>query len=197
MGPSLEKFRDEAATPEEAFEKYLAAIAGESAYSSELEARAISRIFNCCICIIPQDGRFAPMLFRESQRARSIILWYSSKHIDLLLPTGGATAYHEDLFLPSQGQALKYKAGGDGDSVRSETVWTGQAAKSAKPLSAGGRWLAPGLSGLSRPKAPESAAGSLLLAKMGTRCKPHNLPQALCKVPALLVLRVLALFGRG
>ena len=107
LGPSLEKFREEAAAPEEAFEKYLAAIAGESAYSSELEARAISRIYNCCICIIPQGGRFAPMMFRESQRTRSIILWYASKHIDLLLPTGEATAYHDDLFLPSQGQALK------------------------------------------------------------------------------------------
>ena len=75
LGPSLEKMREEAATPEEAFNRYLGAIAGESAYASELEAQAISRIFNCCLCVIPQDGRFAPMMFRESQRARSVILW--------------------------------------------------------------------------------------------------------------------------
>ena len=129
LGPSLEKMRDEAATPQEAFERYLAAIAGESAYASELEARAISRIFNCCLCVIPQDGRFAPMLFRESQRSRSIILWYASNHIDLLLPTGNA-AYHDDLFSPSPGQAWKYKAGGKEGSVRSGTVWSGKTAKS-------------------------------------------------------------------
>ena len=112
LGPSLEKMREEAAAPQEAFERYLAAIAGESAYASELEARAISRIFNCCLCVIPQDGRFAPMLFRESQRSRSIVLWYTSKHIDLLLPSGDATAYHDDLFLPSPGFVEATKAKG-------------------------------------------------------------------------------------
>ena len=47
-----------------------------------------------------------------------------------MLPSGGATTYHDDLYLPSQGQALKYKAGGKGGSVKSGTVWSGQTVKS-------------------------------------------------------------------
>ena len=160
LGPSLEKMRDGAATPLEAFERYLAAIAGESAYASELEARAISRIFNCCLCVTPQDGRFAPMLFRESQRSRSIILWYTSNHIDLLLPTGDA-AYHDDLFSPSPGQAWKYKAGGKEGSVRSGTVWSGKTAKSlAHSRLSGTVWTRPSAKAKSSAKSRTAAAAS-------------------------------------
>ena len=174
LGPALEKFRETASTLEEAFEKYLAAIAGEAAYSSELEAKAISRIYNCCICIIPQDGHFAPMIFRDSQRKRSIVLWHTPNHIDLLLPAKEAEAYQDDLFLPAPGSALRYKVGGDHESLGSGTVWT-----SARSCGSGTVWTRasakvkckPG-SATSRGASGMPSADVLKVAKQTLKSKP-------------------------
>ncbi|CAE7226171.1 unnamed protein product, partial [Symbiodinium sp. CCMP2456] len=87
-GPNHEKLRD--AHPGDdaaALRAYLKLAAGESAYASNLE-------------------------IKENRRAKTIALWLTPKHVDLLLPTASDASYPAELFDPSPGQLIDLRAGG-------------------------------------------------------------------------------------
>ncbi|CAE7376592.1 unnamed protein product [Symbiodinium sp. KB8] len=57
-----------------------------------------------------ETANFATMTFRESKRSRAIVLWYTPKHVDLILPHG--EPYPEALFTQAPGQTIDLRAGG-------------------------------------------------------------------------------------
>ncbi|CAE7302863.1 gcs-1 [Symbiodinium sp. CCMP2592] len=125
-GPALQKLRENAASPEDAFEEYLKLIASESAYASTIELKALGRLFDCHILVIPRDGNFSAMSFHAQQRKRRLVLWYTPRHIELLLPAKAKDAkdYPEEVFSVTSGAVVDLRAGGDDASQCSGTVWT-------------------------------------------------------------------------
>ncbi|CAE7725663.1 CYCL [Symbiodinium sp. CCMP2592] len=123
-GPALQKLRENAASPEDAFEEYLKLIASESAYASTIELKALGRLFDCHILVIPRDGNFSAMSFHAQQRKRRLVLWYTPRHIELLLPAKDAKDYPEEVFSVTSGAVVDLRAGGDDASQCSGTVWT-------------------------------------------------------------------------
>ncbi|CAE7196323.1 Slc9a8 [Symbiodinium sp. CCMP2592] len=123
-GPALQKLRENAASPEDAFEEYLKLIASESAYASTIELKALGRLFDCHILVIPRDGNFSAMSFHAQQRKRRLVLWYTPRHIELLLPAKDAKDYPEEVFSVTSGAVVDLRAGGDDASQCSGIVWT-------------------------------------------------------------------------
>ena len=113
-GPALEKLEAEHPTKGEAFTKYLDLAEKESAYGSVLELKALSRIYDVCLMVIPRDANFGTMVFKEAkaQKHRAIVLWYTPKHIDLVMPDTPSEHYPEALFAGSTGQIIDLRAGG-------------------------------------------------------------------------------------
>ena len=113
QGPSHEKLREEHPGDDSAALKaYLKLAACESAYASNLEIKALSRLYNVCIVVVPRDPRFGILTFKESRRAKTIALWLTPKHVDLLLPVEKDAKYPAELFTPSPGQIIDLRAGG-------------------------------------------------------------------------------------
>ena len=127
-GPSLEKLAADNLTKEEGFTKYLDLAEKESAYGSALELKALSRIYDVCLMVIPRDANFGSMVFKEAkaQKHRAIVLWYTPKHIDLVMPATPADHYPEALFAGCTGQVIDLRAGGRSDHPGDEasSVWT-------------------------------------------------------------------------
>ncbi|CAE7336588.1 OTU5 [Symbiodinium sp. KB8] len=113
-GPALEQLAAESLTKAEGFAKYLDLTEKESAYGSVLELKALSRIYDVCLMVIPRDANFGTMVFKEAkaQKHRAIVLWYTPKHIDLVMPTKPTDHYPEALFSGSTGQVIDLRAGG-------------------------------------------------------------------------------------
>ncbi|CAE7814162.1 unnamed protein product [Symbiodinium sp. KB8] len=85
QGPSHEKLREtHPGDDSAALKAYLKLAACESAYASNLEIKALSRIYNVCIVVVPRDPRFGTLTFKESRRAKTIALWLTPKHVKLL-----------------------------------------------------------------------------------------------------------------
>ena len=104
QGPSHEKLREQHPGDDSAALKaYLKLAACESAYASNLEIKALS---------MPRDPRFGIITFKESRRAKTIALWLTPKHVDLLLPADKDAKYPAELFTPSPGQIIDLRAGG-------------------------------------------------------------------------------------
>ena len=124
QGPTLEKLRAEAKPDEDPFAKYLDLAAHESAYASIFEIKALSRLYDTCIIVIPQDGSFATMSFKDHKRKKAIALWYTPKHVDLLLPEQEGQSYPPDLFVACQGTVVDLRAGGRNAPSLSSGAWT-------------------------------------------------------------------------
>ena len=127
-GPALEKLEEESSSKAEGFDKYLDLAEKESAYGSVLEIKVLSRIYDVCLMAIPRDGNFATMTFKEAKakKHRAIVLWYTPKHVDLVMPAKDDEHYPEALFTGSTGQVIDLRAGGR-DSKTSDddaSVWT-------------------------------------------------------------------------
>ena len=100
----------------------------ESAYRSVLELKALSRIYDVCLLVIPRDANFGTMVFKEAkaQKRRAIVLWYTPKHIDLVMPAKPADHYPEALFAGCTGQVIDLRAGGRSSHLGDDasSVWT-------------------------------------------------------------------------
>ena len=86
----------------------------ESAYGSVLELKALSRLYDVCLMVIPRDANFGTMVFKEAKahKRRAIVLWYTPKHIDLVMPAVLTEHYPEALFTGCTGQVVDLRAGG-------------------------------------------------------------------------------------
>ena len=128
QGPALEKLRDKHPGDDAAaFEEYLTLAACESAFASTLEIKALSRIYNVCIVVISRDPHFGNLTFKERRKTKTIVLWYSPKHIDLLLPSSDEAGYPDSLFAPSPGQIIDLRASGRSTASQASTPsskWT-------------------------------------------------------------------------
>ena len=58
LGPGLEKLATENPDRTAAFNRYLELAEKESAYASVLEIKALSRLYDVCLLVIPRDGKF-------------------------------------------------------------------------------------------------------------------------------------------
>lgn len=131
QGPSHEKLREtHPGDDSAALKAYLKLAACESAYASNLEIKALSRIYNVCIVVVPRDPRFGTLTFKESRRAKTIALWLTPKHVDLLLPVDKNAAYPAELFTPSPGQVVDLRAGGRPSGEAASICSKGSAAAS-------------------------------------------------------------------
>ena len=81
---------------------YLHLAANESAHAATLETKALSRNYNICIIVIPRDPRLGTLTFKAAWKAKALVLWYTPKQIDLILPDSDSEAYPEGLFSPMQ-----------------------------------------------------------------------------------------------
>ena len=75
------------------FDDYLEAI---RQFASELEVRALARIYNTRVLIVPASDAFVPMVFHTSQTKRMLVLCLENKHLEFLI-----------LKVPRQGQVAK------------------------------------------------------------------------------------------
>eukprot|EP00439_Symbiodinium_sp_Y106_P078032 s1259_g16.t2 len=128
FGPALKKLEAESPTKAEGFTKYLDLAEKESAYGSVLELKALSRIYDVCLMVIPRDANFGTVVFKEAkaQKHRAIVLWYTPKHIDLVMPAEPTEHFPETLFARSAGQVIDLRAGGRSchPSEDEGSVWT-------------------------------------------------------------------------
>ena len=78
------------------FDDYLEAIRQLGQFASELEVRALARIYNTRVLIVPASDAFVPMVFHTSQTKRMLVLCLENKHLEFLI-----------LKVPRQGQVAK------------------------------------------------------------------------------------------
>ncbi|OLP78521.1 hypothetical protein AK812_SmicGene41306 [Symbiodinium microadriaticum] len=65
-------------TKAKSFDEYLAAIRQLKQFASELELRALSRIYNVRVLIVPASDAFTPMVFHTNAK-RMLVLWLGSR----------------------------------------------------------------------------------------------------------------------
>ncbi|CAE7353677.1 gcs-1 [Symbiodinium sp. KB8] len=90
-------------------------LTGKSFCHRDLRAKANQHIEKHLTEYLPEfdgDPRFGIITFKESRRAKTIALWLTPKHVDLLLPADKDAKYPAELFTPSPGQIIDLRAGG-------------------------------------------------------------------------------------
>ncbi|CAE7258440.1 Ptchd3 [Symbiodinium sp. CCMP2592] len=83
--------KDPTGAPMEDWSAYLTAVSAESSYVSDLELRALARLYDTRVVLIPAMACFPPVVFHAGQRSpkRRLVLWYKDRHLDLLVPEEG------------------------------------------------------------------------------------------------------------
>ncbi|CAE7578400.1 gcs-1 [Symbiodinium sp. CCMP2592] len=85
-GPDSEPVKDRD------FPAYLTLMEKEGAYCSDVELRALGRVLDIKIVVLPAGLNFAPYAF-HSKAAKMLVLWYEDNHVDLMLPPEGHKKY--------------------------------------------------------------------------------------------------------
>ena len=179
-GPSLERLAADSPSKAEGFDRYLDLAEKESAYGSVLELKALSRLYDVCLMVIPRDANFGTMVFKEAKAHKhiAIVLWYAPKHIDLVMPAALTEHYPEALFTGCTGQVVDLRAGGRSGppSVDEASVWT-------EPQML--RQLSPGHRPASATEAPNPSSHSRLCNKpLEDSNRPESLfARARCGLP--------------
>ncbi|CAE7824121.1 gcs-1 [Symbiodinium sp. CCMP2592] len=144
-GPDSEPVKDRD------FSAYLTLMEKEGAYCSDVELRALGRVLDIKIVVLPAGLNFSPYAF-HSKAAKMLVLWYEDNHVDLMLPPEGHKKYPSEYAQITAGPVFGLRAGGRGPPsvftassaacVRSQpsSQWTsvmdGEGAKSqARPAS--------------------------------------------------------------
>ena len=122
------------------FDDYLEAIRQLGQFASELEVRALARIYNTRVLIVPGLGCFCAHGFPYlAATKRMLVLWLENKHLEFLKPKGESTTckdYPEEHWKVTDGPVKGIRVGGsdEASSLRSGTVWS-PAPQSAKARS--------------------------------------------------------------
>ncbi|CAE6972781.1 L96 [Symbiodinium sp. CCMP2592] len=141
-------------TKDKAWDDYLTAAAQAGSFASELELRALGRIFDTRILILPASECFKPMVFHTSQKKRLAVSWLQDKHLEFLKPSKDNSAckdYPEEFWQVTDGPVKGIRAGGKPSSCASSvaspvgSVFTRDAAPSARTV-----WTEPRSSGCKR-----------------------------------------------
>ncbi|CAE7248649.1 hypothetical protein AK812_SmicGene4922 [Symbiodinium microadriaticum] len=123
-------------TKAKSFDEYLAAIRQLKQFASELELRALSRIYNVRVLIVPASDAFTPMVFHTNAK-RMLVLWLEDKHLEFLRPKGENSTckdYPEEYWKVTDGPVKSLKVGGSDatSSLRSGTVWSNRSSKAER-----------------------------------------------------------------
>ncbi|CAE7228019.1 Ptchd3 [Symbiodinium sp. CCMP2592] len=75
----------------DSWDTYITAVSSESAYISDLELKAMARLYDVKVVLVPEMACFPPVVFHSGQKSpkRCLIFWYSGRHLDLLLVEEG------------------------------------------------------------------------------------------------------------
>ena len=125
-------------TRAKSFDEYLTAIRQLKQFASELELRALARIYNVRVLIVPASDAFTPMVFHTNAK-RMLVLWLEDKHLEFLRPKGENSTfkdYPEEYWKVTDGpvKSLSLKVGGSdaASSLRSGTVWSTASSKAGR-----------------------------------------------------------------
>ena len=105
------------------FEDYLNAIAAESAYAGAMEVEALCRIYSVRVILVPENAAFPVEAYHLKEKKKTVVLWLTGMHIDLLLPEGADAAekegadtrklrYPQELLEIAATPTIAYKVGG-------------------------------------------------------------------------------------
>ena len=92
------------------FQQYMSMIEKNGVFLGEAELIALARIYNVKIVVWPQGVDFSPIAV-HCKAPRTLVLWYTDKHIDLLVPKVGAK-YPDTYAKVNAGPVLGLRAGG-------------------------------------------------------------------------------------
>ncbi|CAE7827522.1 unnamed protein product [Symbiodinium sp. CCMP2592] len=106
-GPDSEPVKDRD------FPAYLTLMEKEGAYCSDVELRALGRVLDIKIVVLPAGLNFSPYAF-HSKAAKMLVLWYEDNHVDLMLPPEGHKKYPSDYPQITAGPVFGLRAGGRG-----------------------------------------------------------------------------------
>ena len=115
------------------FAEYLTLMEQPTSYATDIEFKALARVLDVKLVIIPAGIHWQPMCFHHKAK-RMLVLWYNALHIDLLLPKDGATKYPDSYVQITAGPTGGLRAGGVG---RPPSVFT--AASSSQVCRASGK----------------------------------------------------------
>ena len=126
-------------TRDKSWQDYMDAAAQAGSFASELELRALGRIFDLRILILPASDCFKPVAFHTSQKKRLAVLWLQDKHLEFLKPTCANSSckdYPEEFWQVTDGPVRGLRAGGKASTPASSaasarTVFTCDAASRA------------------------------------------------------------------
>ena len=93
------------------FADYLTLMEQPTSYATDIEFKALARVLDVKLVIIPAGIHWQPMCFHHKAK-RMLVLWYNALHIDLLLPKDGATKYPESYVQITAGPTGGLRAGG-------------------------------------------------------------------------------------
>ena len=102
---------DGTTVPGKNFDAYLSLMESESAYCSELELRALGRILDVKIVLLPAGVHWVPLAFHHKAK-RMLVLWFDNNHVDLLLPRDQAKSYPDTYHQITAGPTFSLRAGG-------------------------------------------------------------------------------------
>ena len=123
-------------TKGKSFDEYLAAIRQLKQFASELELRALARIYNVRVLVVPASDLFTPMVFHTNAK-RMLVLWLEDKHLEFLRPKGEKSTfkdYPDEYWKVTDGPVKSLKVGGSDatSSLRSGTVWSSTSSKAGR-----------------------------------------------------------------
>ena len=110
--------------PLASWDEYLAQISAESAYVSDLELKAVARLYDIKVVLIPELACFAPVVFHSGQKSpkRCLIMWYSGHHLDLLVVEDGKKL-PTDIVEVTAAINFELRVGGESSSASSAGSW--------------------------------------------------------------------------
>ena len=157
---------------------FLEAASKQGAYAGETELKALCRIFDVRVILVPEDSNFAVCTYhRAGSKRRTVAVFYSEKHFDFLEPTD-AQNYPDDILNVDVDPTGGFLVGGISEagtvftscSSAPGTVWT----KAREPAPASTNQGSSRKAETARARASSSARASGGEDTVFTRAAPHS-----------------------
>ncbi|CAE7865231.1 unnamed protein product [Symbiodinium sp. KB8] len=110
------------------FEQYCNSISVDKTWGGVLELRAMARMNDARIVVIPASMQMEPFVIHPKQKRRVLCLWFTGSHFDRIVPNTGNDLPQSILAISAAPPEVPTRGGGDGSAsvgARSrQTVWT-------------------------------------------------------------------------
>ena len=125
------------------WETFLSQVSKPGAYAGEAELRALCRIYDVRIIIVPEDANFHVCAYhRKASKKRTAAIFYTDKHFDFLEPDD--KSYPSDILDINVDPTGGFLVGGDPAASDGGTVFTKSTAKrSSSSIVASTTWTRP------------------------------------------------------